>query len=80
MTEIMPLLSLLGSLIGTLGGIIAANKLTTFRIERLENEMSKNNNLITEQIERVYKLEGRMTAAEHDIRDLKQNIRRGSND
>ena len=44
-----------------------ANKLTTYRIEQLERKVSEHN----KAVERTYKLEGRMTEAEHDIRDLK---------
>lgn len=66
-TVIVGILSLIGTLIGTLGGILASNKLTVYRIERLEEKVNKHNNLI----ERTYKLEGRMNEAEHDIKDLK---------
>lgn len=66
-TIIVGLLSLAGTLAGTFGGIITANKLTTYRIERLEEKVNKHNNII----ERTYKLEGRMNEAEHDIKDLK---------
>jgi len=67
---LIALVSFAGTLIGTLGGILAANKLTTFRIERLEEKVNKHNNLI----ERTYKLEGRVTEMEHDIRDLHNRI------
>ena len=40
---------------------------TLYRIGQLEARVSQHNNLM----ERTYKLEGRMTEAEHDIRDLK---------
>ena len=50
---IVGLLSLVGTIIGTLGGIIATSRLTTYRIEQLEKKVDKHNNLI----ERVYKLE-----------------------
>lgn len=66
-TIIVGLLSLLGTLAGTFGGIITANKLTTYRIEQLEKKVSQHNNLI----DRTYKLEGRMNEAEHEIKDLK---------
>ena len=72
-TVIVGLLSLLGTLAGTLGGIIASNKLTTYRIERLEEKVNQHNNLI----ERTYRLEGRMDEAEHDIRDVKGRINHG---
>lgn len=55
------------SLIGTFGGILTGNALTNWRIKQLEDKVEKHNNMV----ERMYKLEGRMTEAEHDIRDLK---------
>ena len=50
---IVGLLSLLGTLIGSIAGIIASNKLTLYRIEQLEAKVDKHNSLI----ERTYKLE-----------------------
>jgi hypothetical protein len=61
------LMSLLGTLAGTFGGILVSNKLTTYRIEQLEKKVEQHNHLT----ERAYKLEGRMTEAEHDIQELK---------
>lgn len=66
-TIVVGLLSLIGTLAGTFGGIVTANKLTTYRIERLEEKVNKHNNVI----ERVYQLEGRTTELEHDVKDLK---------
>lgn len=56
------------SLVGTFGGILTGNALTNWRIKELEKKVEKHNNMV----ERMYRLEGRMTEAEHDIRDLKQ--------
>lgn len=62
--------SLLGSV---MSAVVSARKtkqqtdLTLYRIDELEQKVSKHNGII----ERTYKLEGRMTEAEHDIRDLK---------
>lgn len=67
-TVLVGLLSLVGTLIGTLGGIVATSKLTTYRLGQLEEKVNKHNNLV----ERTYQLEGRMTEAEHDIGDLKR--------
>ena len=61
---------MLGTVIGTFGGILTSSKLTSFRIEQLEKKVEKHNSVM----ERTYKLEGRMTEAEHDIRDIKNKI------
>ena len=59
------------SLIGTLAGTLVSNKLTTYRIEQLEQKVAAHNSLV----ERTYKLEGQMTEVQHDIRDLKSEVR-----
>ncbi len=69
-TVIVSLVSLTGTLIGTFGGIMAANRLTTYRLSQFEKKVEKHNSVM----ERTYKLEGRMTEAEHDIRDIKNKI------
>lgn len=66
-TVIVALLSLAGTLLGSVLGILAANRLTVYRIEQLEKKVAKHNNLV----ERTYKLEGQMSECQHDIRDLK---------
>lgn len=69
MTEaiIVAALGFAGTLLGSLFGVLTAQKLTQYRLSQLEEKVGKHNNLI----ERTYKLEGRMDEAEHDIRDLK---------
>lgn len=37
-------MSLIGTLIGTLGGILVSNKLTCYRIEQLEKRVGEHNN------------------------------------
>ena len=64
---IVALIGLGGSAIGAFGGVLASARLTQYRLERLEEKVNQHNNLI----ERTFRLEGRMTEAEHDIRDLK---------
>ena len=64
-------MSLIGTLVGTFGGILVANKLTNYRIEQLEKKVAAHNNVV----ERTYKLEGQMTEVQHDIRDLKSEVR-----
>ena len=60
-------MSLIGTLSGTFGGILVANKLTTYRIDQLEKKVGEHNKIV----ERTYKLEGQMVEVQHDIRDLK---------
>lgn len=67
-TIIIAIISLVGTLGGTFGGIMTANRLTVFRIEQLERKVEKHNNLV----ERMYNVEGRMREAEHDIVDMKK--------
>lgn len=65
---IVALLGFAGTLLGSLFGVLAAQKLTQYRLAQLEDKVNKHNNLI----ERTFKLEGRMDNAEHDIADLKK--------
>ncbi|MBO7248321.1 MAG: hypothetical protein J6V02_08260 [Bacteroidaceae bacterium] len=69
------LLSLAGTLIGSVAGIIASNKLTIYRIDQLEKKVDKHNNII----ERTYKLEEnqavmveQIKVANHRIDDLEK--------
>lgn len=43
---IIAVLSLCGTLIGSIAGIMAANRLTVYRIEQLEIKMNKHNQII----------------------------------
>lgn len=67
---IVALLGFAGTLLGSLFGVLAAQKLTQYRLAQLEEKVNKHNNLI----ERTYILEGQMVEVQHDIRDLKQKI------
>ena len=64
---IVALLGFAGTLVGSLFGILAAQKLTQYRLAQLEEKVNKHNNLV----ERTYVLEGQMVEVQHDIRDLK---------
>ena len=68
---ITALIGLAGSGLGAFGGVVASARLTQYRLKRLEEKVQAHNNLI----ERTFRLEGRMTEAEHDIRDLKRGER-----
>lgn len=72
-TVLVALLSLVGTLIGSMSGIVATGKLTSFRLQQLEDKVAQHNSVV----ERTYALEGRMTEAEHDIRDIREGRRIG---
>ena len=66
-----------GGLLGSLGGVIASSKLTTYRIQQLENKVEKHNTVI----ERTYKLEEteavmqeQIRVANHRIADLEKQM------
>ena len=65
---IVALLGFAGTLLGSLFGVLAAQKLTQYRLAQLEEKVNQHNKLI----ERTFKLEGRMNGAESDIKDLKK--------
>ena len=64
---IVAVLGFAGTLLGSLLGVLAAQKLTQYRLAQLEEKVNKHNNLI----ERTYRLEGQMEECRHDIKDLK---------
>ena len=67
---IVALLSLLGTAIGSLAGILAANKLVVYRIEQLEKKVEKHNTLI----ERTYKVEESVTLLDEKIKVANHRI------
>lgn len=69
-TLLVAILGFAGTLAGSLLGVLTAQKLTQYRLQQLEEKVNKHNHLI----ERMTKLEGRVTEAEHDIRDIKQRV------
>ena len=44
-TIIVALISLMGTLIGSLGGIVVSGKLTAYRLQQLENKVADHNHL-----------------------------------
>lgn len=61
---VVALLSLVGTFVGTIGGILASNKLTSYRLQKLEEKVDKHNNLI----DRMYKIESRVTLLEDEMK------------
>lgn len=67
---ITALLSLIGSLGGTFGGILVGNKLTNYRLEQLEKKVQAHNNLV----ERTYHLEGEIDVVHEQIKVANHRI------
>ena len=64
---VVALLGFAGTLAGSLFGVLAAQKLTQYRLQQLEEKVNRHNNLI----ERTFRLEGQMQECQHEIKDLK---------
>ena len=64
---VVALLGLMGTLAGSFLGVLAASKLTNYRLQQLEDKVNKHNNII----ERTFILEGQILECQHDIKDLK---------
>lgn len=68
-TEILiALISFLGTLIGTLGGIVASSRITAYRLEQLEKKVDKHNNFA----ERIPLVEKDIKVINHRIEDLEE--------
>ena len=63
--------SLIGTLVGSLAGVITANRLTVYRIEQLEKKVEKHNNLV----ERMVKVEESTKSAHHRLDDLEREAK-----
>ena len=57
---------MLGTVIGTFGGILTSSKLTSFRIEQLEKKVDKHNNFAS----RMPVIEEQIKVINHRIDDL----------
>lgn len=68
---IIALLSLLGTAFGSVLGIITANRLTTYRIQQLEEKVNKHNNLI----ERMAIVERDTKSAHRRIDEIMEEIK-----
>lgn len=69
-TLIVALLSLVGTMGGSLCGILTANRLTNYRIQQLEEKVEKHNKVI----ERVYNLEKHEAVFDEEIKVVNHRI------
>lgn len=69
---IISILSLIGTLAGSLGGILVSSKLTNYRIEQLERKVDKHNNFA----ERMPVMEEQIKVINHRLEDLEHENQR----
>lgn len=69
-TTVAALIGLLGSMAGSLGGVLVSARLTQYRLEQLERKVQAHNRLI----ERTYKLEERSEVQEEKLRAVNHRI------
>ena len=67
---VVALITLLGSAIGTIGGIFATNKMTAYRIEQLEKKVDKHNQVV----ERMYEAEKNISVISEEIKNANHRI------
>lgn len=67
---VVALIGLAGSGIGSLVGVMASQKLTQYRLEQLERQVAKHNNLI----DRMYKVEEAQKVTDEKIRVANRRI------
>ena len=67
-TIIIALISLVGTLAGSLGGILVSSKMTNYRIEQLEKKVDKHNNFA----EKIPIINEQIKVINHRIEDLER--------
>lgn len=69
-TVIVSLVTLVGTLAGTFGGILTSGKLTSYRLEQLEKKVEKHNSVV----ERTFCLEKNEETLEEKLESLNKRI------
>ncbi len=69
---LVALLSLVGTLLGSLAGVLTSSKLTNYRLSQLEEKVDRHNSFS----ERIPLLEEKLKVANHRIGDLEGVINR----
>ena len=68
---VVAVISLVGTLFGTFGGILTSAKLSNYRIAQLEKKVEKHNSVV----ERTYNLEGDVKTIQVEIEEIKEDVR-----
>lgn len=66
---IISLISLLGTLCGSLGGILVSSKMTNYRLQQLENRVAEHNNFAR----RMPVVEEQIKVINHRIEDIERS-------
>ena len=69
-TVIVALISLIGTLAGSLGGILVSSKLTAYRLEQLEKRVAEHNNFA----KRMPVIEEQIKVINHRLQDLETEV------
>ena len=69
-TVLVALLSLVGTLFGSLAGIVVSSKLTNYRLEQLEKKVDKHNGFA----EKIPVLEEKLSVANNRSADLERQV------
>ena len=73
-TIIVALISLFGTLVGSVSGVLVSNKLSAYRIEQLEKKLDKYANNVDEMKERLVIVEQSAKSAHHRLDDIAQQL------
>lgn len=66
---IVALIALVGTLLGSFGGIVTSSKLTSYRLKKLEQKVDKHNNFA----ERIPVVEEKIKVLNHRVEDLEKS-------
>jgi hypothetical protein len=69
---IVAMLSLIGTLAGSLGGILVSSKLTNYRLQQLENRVAEHNHFA----QRLPVIEEQIKVINHRLEDLEHEDQR----
>jgi FMN-dependent NADH-azoreductase len=67
---IVALIALVGTLGGSLSGILVSSKMTNYRIQQLEKKVDKHNNFA----EKIPLIQEQLKVANHRIEDLEKEV------
>lgn len=68
---IVAILSGVGTLLGSICGVLASNRLTTYRIKQLEEKVDRHNQVV----DRVYQLERQGAVVDEEIKVVNHRIK-----